>query len=194
MVRADTGEYTKDFEGAEDLGTREEDEAAVLNIVRKSINSGSDSGIFLPAGESRSMDSSKLVAIVTDSARCNVSARAILSKELPGVTQVACYEHQLNLLAGEVIMHDTVKATARIGTEIVSFFNGSTKCLSSLRGIQISEYGRTKSFVSRGETRWYSLYGLFRSILEMDGPSKVCLKALPGRWCIGLISRRHRCR
>jgi hypothetical protein len=62
MGRADTGEYAKDFEGAEDLSTRKEDEAAVLNIVRKIINNGSDTGILLPAGESRSMDSSKSVA------------------------------------------------------------------------------------------------------------------------------------
>jgi hypothetical protein len=33
---------------------------------------------------------------------------------------------------------------------------------------QISEYGRAKSFVTRGETRWYSHYGLFRSLLEME--------------------------
>jgi hypothetical protein len=98
---------------------------------------------------------------MTEPARCNVSSIAILSKELPGVTQVACYAHQLNLLAGEVITHDTIKAVARTGVEIVSFFNGSTKYLSSVREIQISEYGREKSDVSRDETRGYSHYVLF---------------------------------
>jgi hypothetical protein len=65
MARADTGEYTKDFEGAEDLGSRKEDETAVLNIVRKSIKNGSDAGNMFPAGESCSIGNSKLVAIVT---------------------------------------------------------------------------------------------------------------------------------
>jgi hypothetical protein len=148
MERAETGEYTNDFEGSEDLGSRKEDETAVLNIVRKSIKNGSDAGNMFPAGESCSIGNSKLVAIVTDSARCNFSARAILSKELPGVTQFACHAHQLNLLAEEVITQDTVKAVARTGVEIVSFFNGSTKYLSSAREIQISEYGRAKSFES----------------------------------------------
>jgi hypothetical protein len=167
MARADTGEYTKDFEGAEDLGSRKEDETAVLNIVRKSIKNGSDAGNMFPAVESCSIGNSRLVVIVTDSARCNVSARVIFSKELPGVTQIAFYAHQLNLLAGEVITHDAVKAVARTGAEIVSFFNSSTKYLSSVREIKISEYGRAKSFVSRGKTRWYSHYGPFRSLLDM---------------------------
>jgi hypothetical protein len=67
-----------------------------------------------------------------------------------------------------VITHDTVKSVARTGAEIVPFFNGSNKYLSSVREIRKSEYGRAKSFVSRGETRWYSHYGLFRSLLEME--------------------------
>jgi hypothetical protein len=51
MARADMGEYTKDFEGAEDLGSRKEYVKAVLNIVRKSIKNGSDAGNMFPAGE-----------------------------------------------------------------------------------------------------------------------------------------------
>jgi hypothetical protein len=69
VARADTGEYTKDFEGAEDLGSRKEDETAVLNIVRKGITNGSDAGIMFPAVEPCSLGNSKLVAIVTDSAK-----------------------------------------------------------------------------------------------------------------------------
>jgi hypothetical protein len=144
---------------------------------------------LFPAVESCSIGISKPVAIVTDSARCNVSARAILSKELPGVTKVACYAHQLNLLAGEVITHDTVKSVARTGAEIVSFFNGSNKYLSIVREIRKSEYGRAKSLCLDARLAGTLTMGYFEAFGRWKWLLESCLTALSRRWCIWIISR-----
>ncbi len=50
-----------------------------------------------------------LVSLVTDSASCNVGAKKKLEMKFPHIVLIACYCHQLNLMAVNLLSHQSTK-------------------------------------------------------------------------------------
>eukprot|EP00171_Calliarthron_tuberculosum_P006124 IDg6124t1 len=55
------------------------------------------------------IESSRLVSIVTDSVASNVGAKKKLARKYPEIIFVSCFAHQLNLMACNVLTHQSTK-------------------------------------------------------------------------------------
>ena len=106
-----------------------------------------------------------LAGIVSDSASCNVAAKAVISGMFPSVIMVACMEHQLNLLTANIITHPALQTVTRSGGVVVKLFTQSTKWTGQLEICMDEVLGFRRMLIKRGETRWFSHFGMVKRIL-----------------------------
>ena len=100
----------------------------------------------------------RLVSVITDSAGGNMKAKRLLEEQQNNVLFPACFAHQLNLFAGNLLTHSSTQQTVRRSKELIGFFNGSPTQRASLERAMIEVYGESFSLISDGVTRWYSHY------------------------------------
>lgn len=113
---------------------------------------------------------SVLVAVVSDSASCNVAAKRRLRVKYPTRFIGACYAHQHNLLSGNIISHTSMRAVTATANLVAAFFSRSTKYIGMLQKLVIALLGKPLKFGKKGDTRWYSHHAMVRRIRQLKVP------------------------
>jgi len=132
----------------------------------KGVETG-DWALPLPSGGLSTDTASAVVGAVSDSARVNIGAQGALSLMHPSIIFVACLAHQLNLLTGSVIGHESLHAITTKCWLILSFFKLSTKYMGLLLEMLDATTQNRFTFIKTGETRCYSHYGQARRLLGL---------------------------
>lgn len=109
---------------------------------------------------------SRVVAVVTNSAGCNVKAKKALATVYPSIVFLPCFAHQLNLFAGNLLNHPSCKQLIQKSSTMVSFFNTHSSHMAKLKTHMRIIHGRDFEFVVSGQTRWYSHFGQILSIFK----------------------------
>lgn len=110
---------------------------------------------------------SKLIWIIPDLAIYNINAKIQLAEEFHDITFLACYAHQLNLLASILLMHDGTKHVILRARALVRCFTTFPKQRATPQQCMRPEYGKTHHFITQAFTRWYSHCGLLISITKL---------------------------
>eukprot|EP00171_Calliarthron_tuberculosum_P003158 IDg3158t1 len=109
---------------------------------------------------------SRLCSVIKDSMNVNVAAKNTLSKSFDSVLFLPCHAHQLNLMAGNVLTHHSVKSIANSAKAIVNFFIVFPKQKLRLQNIMVERNEKALELVQEGDTRWYSHYSLVVSLFK----------------------------
>jgi len=164
------GRVAADFRGTTDITTVSESATLVQHELESEMAKGVETGDWalpLASGGLSTDTASAVVGVVSDSASANVGAKRALSLLHPSIIFVACLAHQLNLLTGSVIGHESLRAITTKCSLIVSFFKRSTKYMGLLLEIMDATMKNRLTFIKTGETRWYSHYGQARRLLDL---------------------------
>jgi len=164
------GRVAADFRGTTDITTVSESATLVQHELESEMAKGVETGDWalpLASGALSTDTASAVVGVVSDSASANVGAKRALSLLHPSIIFVACLAHQLNLLTGSVIGHESLRAITNKCSRIVSFFKRSTKYMGLLLEIMDATMEKRLTFIKTGETRWYSHYGQARRLLDL---------------------------
>jgi len=168
LVSKNTGQVSVDFRGTSDITALAETSELVVSKVELELERARADNDYLPPnpdGTTNAACGSVHAGIVSDSASCNVAAKISMSEMFPSVIMVACMAHQLNLLTANVITHPALKAVTRSGGVVVKLFTQSTKWMGQLEICMDQVLGFRRMLIKRGETRWYSHFGMVKRIL-----------------------------
>ena len=160
-VGSEDGRVAANFRGTTDITTVSESATLVQHKLESEMAKGVETGNWtLPlASAGLSTDTtSAVVGVVSDSASTNVGANRAMSLLHRSIIFVACLAHQLHLLTGSVIGHESLRAITSKCSLIVSFFKRSTKYMGLLLEILDATMKKRLTFINTGETRWYSHY------------------------------------
>jgi len=157
-----------DFRGTSDITALAETSELVVIQVELELERARADNDHLPAHPDGTSDvacASVLAGIVSDSASCNVAAKAVISGMFTLVIMVACMAHQRNLLTANVITHAALRTVPRSGGVVVKLFTQSTKWMGQLEICMEEVLGFHRMLIKRGEARWYSHFGMVKRIL-----------------------------
>ena len=135
-------------------------------VNTKDISQNSENIVeFLEKDVIEKIGYSKINAIVTDSAANYVRAKRQLTDKYSTIIAVPCLSHELNLLVGDLIQHDSLKDVITKATAIITYFRSSSLALQCLRG----KCGKEKfSFEIPTLTRWNSFYKSLSQLRERE--------------------------
>jgi hypothetical protein len=102
--------------------------------------------------------------IVTDNARANKSAWAILEKSHPSIYFYGCIAHTLHLLVKDIFKLNTFNLLEQLAKSIIKFFKHHQREAYQLA--ELREKGEIESLKLPGATRWGSLLQCFRSLIK----------------------------
>jgi len=169
-VGSEDGRVAAEFHGTTDITTVSESATLVQHELEYEMAKGVKTGDWalpLASGGLSTDTASAVVGAVSVSVSANVGAETALSLLHPSIILVSCLAHQLNLLTGSAIGHESLRAITTKFSLILSFFKRSTKYIGPLREIMDATMEKRLTFVKTGETRWYSHYGQARRLLNL---------------------------
>lgn len=161
-----------DFRGTTDITSTAETAARFQAEIERELQAAAQDNDFLlplPSGLPNDLCRSTVIGFVSDWASSNGGAKQAISRLHQCLMMVACYAHQLNLVTGFVANHPSMRSAASKMRMVVKFFSLSTKWMAKLEVCMDECNGPRLAFVKRGETRWYSHFGMVRRILELRG-------------------------
>jgi len=171
-VSRTSGKVDLDIRRAADITGVAETADLIFETIDGEIERCVADGVLARPGQEAESRSklSVLVAVVSDSASCNVAAKRRLRVKYPTLFIVACYAHQLNLLSGNIITHTSMRAVTATASLVVAFFSRSTKYMGMLQQLVIALLGKPLKFKKKGDNRWYNHHAMVRRILQLKVP------------------------
>ena len=160
------GVVSSDFRGTVDITGVPETAELVKGAVEEEVQKAGAAGEFAlpqPTGERLATCPSMVVGLVSDSASSNVLAKKMLASANESLIIVACFPHQLNLMTGGILNHESLAPIVAKMVMVVGWFRNSTKFMGLLEALMVKRL----AFVTKGETRWYSHYGMAHRLLEL---------------------------
>lgn len=121
----------------------------------------------LSSGLSSDDCASTVISMVSESESAKVAAKQTMGAFHPSLFIASCFAHQINLVTGFLVNHPSLRSSAAKMKKVVSFFLASEKRMGHLEECMDVSKGKRLSMVKRGETQWYSHYGMVRRLLEI---------------------------
>lgn len=101
--------------------------------------------------------------LVSDSTSSKVLAKKMLSAADESLIIVACFPHQLSLITGGILNHESLAPFVATMVMVVGWFSISSKFM----GLPEAHMVRRLAFVTQGKMRWSSKLGMARRLLEL---------------------------
>lgn len=101
---------------------------------------------------------SVLGSVISDSVTFNINAKKKLATLFPKIILLPCHAHQLNLMAGNFLTHNSTEAIACSEKELINFFFIYRNQIMKLKRIMTERLGSHFEFVKSVNTRWFSHY------------------------------------
>jgi len=114
----------------------------------------------------RTGNNSVLSSVISDSVNFNREAKSKLADMFPKILFLPCHAHQLNLMAGNFLTHESTESIVTSAKDIINFFFIYNIHMRRLQTIMTEDLGRRFEFVKSVDTRWFSHYKMVLTLFK----------------------------